>query len=44
VKIGKRTKVLGKVYYIDNIEVDVKATLAHEPIQISEIGEDKLQQ
>ncbi len=40
VKIGKRTKVSGNVYYIDNIEVDVKATLVHEPIQITEITED----
>jgi len=40
VKIGKRTKVLGKVYCIDNIEVHVKATLAHEPIQITEIAKD----
>lgn len=36
VKIGKRTEVSGKVYYIDNIEVDPKATLVYEPIQITE--------
>jgi len=43
VKIGKKTEILGKVYYIDNIEVDPKAVLAHEPIQISEITEEKIQ-
>ncbi|GAI68605.1 unnamed protein product, partial [marine sediment metagenome] len=43
VKIGRRTEITGKVYYVDNIEVDDKATLAHIPIQITEIAEDKLQ-
>jgi len=42
VKIGKKTEISGNVYYIDTIEVDAKATLAHEPIQISEISENKL--
>lgn len=42
VKIGKRTEIMGKVYYIDNIEVDPKAILTHEPIQISELTEEKI--
>ncbi|NVM45638.1 MAG: polymer-forming cytoskeletal protein [Candidatus Lokiarchaeota archaeon] len=42
VKIGRKTEVTGKVYYIDSIEVDPKTTLAHQPIQISEITEDKI--
>jgi len=33
--IGKGTEILGKVYYVDSIEVHKKATLASEPIQIS---------
>ncbi len=43
VKIGKRTEITGKVYYIDTIEIDAKANLAQAPIQISEISENKLQ-
>ena len=43
VKIGKRTEITGKVYYIDTIEINAKVTLTHEPIQISEIAEDVLQ-
>ena len=43
VKIGKKTEIMGNVYYIDVIEVDPKAHLAHEPIQISEITEEKIQ-
>lgn len=43
VKIGKWTEITGKVYYIDTIEIYAKATLTQEPIQISEIAEDKLQ-
>ena len=43
VKIGRRTEIAGNVYYIDTIEMDPKATLAHEPIQISEIAEQKIQ-
>ena len=43
VKIGKRTEITGKVYYVDTIEINAKATLTHEPIQISEIAEDKLE-
>ena len=43
VKIGKRTEIAGKVYYVDTIEINAKATLTHEPIQISEIAEDKLE-
>jgi cytoskeletal protein CcmA (bactofilin family) len=43
VKIGERTEISGKVYYIDNIVVDAKATLAHDPIQITEIAEDNLE-
>ena len=35
VKIRRATEVVGKVYYIDSIEVDAKATLANEPVQIS---------
>ena len=42
VKIGRKTEVTGEVYYIDSIEVHPKATLAHKPIQISEISEAKL--
>ena len=43
VKIGKRTEIMGNVYYIDTIEIDPKATLAHDPIQISEVPEEKIQ-
>lgn len=43
VKIGRKTEIIGKVYYIDSIEVDEKANLAHKPIQISEIVEEKIQ-
>jgi len=43
VRIGKKTEIMGKVYYIDTIEVDPKATLAHEPVQISEIAKNKIQ-
>lgn len=43
VKIGKRSEILGKVYYIDTIEIDKKAILTHEPLQISEIAENELQ-
>ncbi len=43
VKIGRRTEIAGNVYYIDTIDIDPKATLAHEPIQISEITEEKIQ-
>jgi len=39
VKIGKRTEITGKVYYVDTIEINAKATLTHKPIQISEITE-----
>ena len=35
VKINRATEVVGKVYYIDSIEVDPKAKLANEPVQIS---------
>ena len=42
-KIGRKTEILGKVYYIDAIEVDHKAHLAYEPIQISEITEEEIQ-
>lgn len=42
VKIGNRTEISENVYYVDNIEVDAKATLAHEPIQITEIAENNL--
>jgi len=41
--IGKRTEVVGNVYYIDTIDVDDKAILANEPIQISEINEDRIE-
>ena len=43
VKIGRRTEITGKVYYVDTIEINARATLTHEPIQISEIAEDKLE-
>ena len=43
VKIGRKTEIMGKVYYIDAIEIDPKAHLAYEPIQISEIAEEKIQ-
>jgi cytoskeletal protein CcmA (bactofilin family) len=43
VKIGRKTEIMGKVYYIDSVEVDPKAILAHDPIQISEIAEEKIQ-
>ncbi|MHA1916126.1 MAG: hypothetical protein ACW986_17125 [Promethearchaeota archaeon] len=35
VKIGLGTEILGNVYYVDIIEVDKKAKLAHEPIKIN---------
>jgi cytoskeletal protein CcmA (bactofilin family) len=41
VKIGKRTEISGKVYFIDTIKIDPKVTLTHEPIQISKITENK---
>ena len=41
--IGRRTEIGGNVYYIDTIEIDPKATLAHKPIQISEVTEEKIQ-
>jgi len=41
--IGKRTEVSGNVYYIDSIEVNDKAVLANEPIQISEINESRIE-
>ncbi|MBY9013151.1 MAG: hypothetical protein KGD70_12320 [Candidatus Lokiarchaeota archaeon] len=41
--IGRRTEITGNIYYIESIEIDPKATLNHEPIQISEITEDKIQ-
>ena len=34
VKIGKGTEVAGVIYYVDNIEVHQRTTLANEPIQI----------
>lgn len=34
VKIGRKTEILGAVYYIDSIEVHKQATLANDPIQI----------
>jgi hypothetical protein len=41
--LGKRTEVAGNVYYIDTIDVHDKAILANEPIQISEIVEDRIE-
>jgi len=35
VRIGPFVKVEGKVFYVDNIEIDKKAKLTKEPIQIS---------
>ncbi|MCG3215265.1 MAG: hypothetical protein KAS63_00965 [Candidatus Heimdallarchaeota archaeon] len=35
VRIGPYVRVEGKVYYVDNIEIDKKARLTKEPIQIS---------
>ena len=35
VKINRATEVVGKVYYINSIEVDPKAKLSSEPVQIS---------
>jgi cytoskeletal protein CcmA (bactofilin family) len=43
VKIGRKTEVIGKVYYIDNIEIDPKANLSNTPIQITEVNENKLE-
>ena len=43
VKIGRKTEIVGNVYYIDTIEVDAKAVLAHEPIRISEIADNKIE-
>ena len=43
VKIGRKTEITGQVYYIDNVEVDPKTTLANAPIQISEINQDIIQ-
>ncbi|MFX1343766.1 MAG: hypothetical protein ACFFAI_01575 [Promethearchaeota archaeon] len=36
IKIGRGSEILGIVYYVDKIEVDKKAKLANEPIQIKE--------
>ena len=33
--IGRNTEILGKVYYVDNIEINEKSILNHDPIQIS---------
>ena len=41
VKIGRKTEIMGKIYYIDTIDVDLKATISHNPIQISEFTENK---
>jgi cytoskeletal protein CcmA (bactofilin family) len=35
VKLGVGSEILGNVYYVESIEVDKKAKLAHEPIKIS---------
>ncbi len=35
VKIGRATEVVGTVYYIESIEIDPKAKLANDPVQIS---------
>ena len=35
VRLGKGTEITGTVYYVDSIEIDKKATLANEPVQIS---------
>jgi cytoskeletal protein CcmA (bactofilin family) len=35
VKIGRNTEILGKVYYIDTIEINEKSILKYDPIQIS---------
>lgn len=43
VKIGRHTEISGEIYYVDTIEIDGKANLAHEPIQITENTEDKIQ-
>ena len=37
VYIGEGTEISGNLYYVDSIEVHKKATLANEPIQITEI-------
>ncbi len=42
VKIRRGTEVVGTVYYIDTIDVDPKATLANEPVQISVNGKQGL--
>jgi len=34
VKIGRGSEIFGNVYYVENIEIDEKAKLANEPIQI----------
>ncbi|MHA2391681.1 MAG: hypothetical protein ACXAEX_06905 [Promethearchaeota archaeon] len=34
VNIGRGSEIFGDVYYVDNIEIDKKAKLAKEPIQI----------
>ena len=33
--IGRNTEIIGKVYYIDTIDVNEKCILNHEPVQIS---------
>lgn len=33
--IGRNTEILGKVYYVDSIEINEKSILNHDPIQIS---------
>ncbi|MFX1454741.1 MAG: hypothetical protein ACFFDB_05140 [Promethearchaeota archaeon] len=35
VTIGKGTEILGTVYYVDNLDVDKKAKLANEAVQIN---------
>jgi len=33
--VGRNTEILGQVYYVDNIEINEKSILNHDPIQIS---------
>jgi cytoskeletal protein CcmA (bactofilin family) len=35
VLIGRNTEILGRVYYVDNIEISEKSMLNHAPVQIS---------
>jgi len=33
--VGRNTEILGKIYYVDNLEINENSKLNHDPIQIS---------